>query len=141
MPKCSCAGSACNCLVTAGTGIKVEGTGNATAPYKISVSAVVTERNVAADEALDLTYSETGSVVHLGLDADITEVTLPIDGALIEVIVRHATAGTTVTWPTGILWPGGAEPAQSTVAGHIDWFLFRRAGADWIGTLVAGDIF
>jgi hypothetical protein len=39
MPRnCGCSGNACSCLVTAGPGLQVEGTGNSSAPYVISLA-------------------------------------------------------------------------------------------------------
>src|SRR6478735_3778199 len=117
MPKCQCAGNACNCQIVAGDGVIISGTGNASAPYQISVASQYIPVNVPANGPVDVGSAVTGSVIHLTLNANVTAITLPTTtGARLDVVVQHVVAGTTVTWPTGIWWAGGAAPAQATGA-------------------------
>jgi hypothetical protein len=140
MPKCQCAGNACNCQIVAGDGVVISGTGNASAPYSISVSSQYIPVNVPANGPVDVSTAFTGAVIDLSLSANVTALTLPaVAGARIDVVIRHVVAGTTVTWPAGILWPGGAAPAQATGANRVDWFALRRGSTNWIGSLLAGN--
>lgn len=51
--------------------------------------------------------------------------------AFLVVLVQDATGSRTVTWWTGILWPGGTVPTLTTTAGKADVFSFicTAAGA------------
>ena len=142
MPKCQCAGNACNCQIVAGDGVVINGTGNASAPYSISVASQYIPVNVPANGPVDVSTAFTGAVIDLSLSANVTALTLPsVAGTRIDVVIRHVVAGTTVTWPTGILWPGGAAPAQATAANRTDWFTLRRGATNWIGGIVSANAF
>lgn len=40
------------------------------------------------------------------------------------ILIQDATGGRTVTWPSGILWPGGVIPVLSTAPNAVDIFRF-----------------
>jgi hypothetical protein len=142
MPKCQCAGNACNCQIVAGDGVIISGTGNASAPYQIAVASQYIPVSVPTNGPVDVSTAVTGSVVHLTMNANVTSLTLPTTAGLrIDVVIQHVVAGTTVTWPAGIWWEGGAAPAQATGANRTDWFSFRRVGSNWVGALLAGNTF
>jgi hypothetical protein len=50
---------------------------------------------------------------------------------------QDATGGRTITWPTGIKWPGGSAPPATTTANAIDiWSLMTYdGGTTWVGSL------
>jgi hypothetical protein len=142
MPKCQCAGNACNCQIVAGDGVVISGTGNASAPYTIGVASQYIPVSVPTNGPVDVSTAFTGAVIDLSLSANVTALSLPITaGNRIDVVIRHVVAGTTVTWPSGILWPAGAAPAQATGANRTDWYSFRRIGTVWIGALLSGNAF
>jgi hypothetical protein len=60
------------------------------------------------------------------------------DGQVFMVILKQdATGSRTVTWWTGIRWPGGTAPTLTTTAGKEDVFSFlRRAAGDYMGWTV-----
>lgn len=138
MPKCNCAGNACNCNITVGDGLIVSGTGNATAPFLISLSSTYLPIEVAVDGPVDISNAATGTVVDIALDADATALSLPdTPGARLDIIVRHNVSGTTVTWPIDIFWEGGVAPTPSLTG--VDWYSLRRLSDNWIGSLLALD--
>lgn len=59
-------------------------------------------------------------------------------GQTIEVAVKQdATGSRTVTWWSGIRWPGGTVPTLTTTAGKEDVFMFRyRGSGDYRGYVV-----
>ena len=137
MPKCQCAGNACNCNLVAGDGLTIQGTGNASAPFTISLSSPLITVDVTAPGPIDASAATSGAVVVLNLSANVTSLTLPTTpGTRIDVIIVHTLANTTVTWPT-IKWPGGTPPVQSTTAGRVDWISLRLYGPAWIGAPLA----
>lgn len=140
MPKCSCAGSACNCNITVGDGLTVSGTGNANSPFVISLTAQSVPVTVTVAGPVDLSALTSGAVAYLSLSANVTNVTLPtVVGARIDVIVRHVVAGTTITFPSPVIWAGGNEPAEASGAGAVDWYTLRYVGDFWVGALLAGN--
>lgn len=44
-------------------------------------------------------------------------------------LIQDATGSRTVTWPSGIKWPGGTAPTLSTAANAIDTFIFKCTGS------------
>lgn len=56
-------------------------------------------------------------------------------------VKNDATAGRTITWPTGIKWTGGIIPPKTTTANAIDiWTFFTvDAGTTWYGNLAMKD--
>lgn len=141
MPKCQCAGNACNCNITAGEGLVVTGTGNASAPFAISLASPYVPVTVAAAGPIDLTNLNSGSVAVLNMSANVTGLTLPTTaGSRIDIILRHVVAGTQVSWPT-IAWPGGTAPVQATAANRYDWISLRNVGGAWVGAPLALNAF
>jgi hypothetical protein len=45
------------------------------------------------------------------------------------ILTQDATGSRTVTWWSGIKWPGGTAPTLSTAAGALDVFTFLKTGA------------
>lgn len=141
MPRCSCAGSSCNCTVQSGSGLTVFGQGNKDDPYIISLAIPFGEREHIEAGPLDLTVASPGAFVEVTLAADITEVVLPDDpGGRVELLIHQDGSGSTVTWPANIWWPSGTPPVLSTVAGQADWIDLRRLGTHWVGRQVATEI-
>lgn len=63
-PRCDCAGSACSCLVTAGTGIAITGSGNPNNPYVITATTSLAGALAVRDTAtVDMSAVGTGTVV------------------------------------------------------------------------------
>jgi hypothetical protein len=138
MPKCSCAGSACSCNIIVGDGLVVSGTGNANAPFTISLASQSVPIVVTAPGPLDISGAQSGSVIYISASANVTGLSLPtIVGARIDVIVRHVVASTTVAFPPEIIWAGGGDPTQTATAGRTDWYTLRYVGDFWIGAMLA----
>lgn len=58
------------------------------------------------------------------------------------VAKQDATGGRTITWPTGIKWPGGSAPPATTTANAIDiWSLMTYdGGSTWVGSLTVKNV-
>lgn len=138
MPKCSCAGSACNCNITVGDGLTVSGTGNANSPFIISLNSQHVPVAVPANGPIDISGVQSGSVVYLNLSGNVTGLTLPnVLGIRFDIVVWHTVAGTTITFPNTIHWADNAAPAQATAAGRADWYTLRYVGDFWIGAVLS----
>jgi hypothetical protein len=48
-------------------------------------------------------------------------------------LIQDGTGGRTVTWPAGVLWPGGTAPTLSTAASAIDIITFYWDGTNYYG--------
>lgn len=117
MPRCDCAGSTCQCLIQAGQGIQISGSGNTNNPYVITSTATIAgSLRVQDTRTVDLTAIGAGTPVDpfiLSADAriameDITNVT----GA-------PPLLGDTLSW-NGTAWemaPPPVVPAGSTNVG------------------------
>jgi hypothetical protein len=142
MPKCSCAGSACNCNITVGDGLMVEGTGNAGSPYVISLASQSVPVLVPVAGPVDLSGMDSGAVAYLRLSGNVTSISLPQTvGSRIDLVIFHVVAGTTVAFPTPIYWAGGTDPVLATAANRADWITLRNVGDFWIGSALALNAF
>jgi hypothetical protein len=60
--------------------------------------------------------------------------------AFLIVVQQDATGSRTVTWWTGILWPGGTVPTLTTTANKRDVFSFLRLSTGvYLGWLVGAN--
>ena len=141
MPSgCGCAGNSCGCSITAGPGLTIEGTGNASAPFIISLAPTPDDIPVAVDGDLDLTSAGGYSVVSVTLAANATDILLPTQQGRIDIVFTQANGGGwTVTWPAAILWQGGTAPVITATDGSVDWVALVNANGTWVGTRVAAD--
>ena len=63
-----------------------------------------------------------------------------VAGQLIKIrFLQDATGSRTLTWPAGILWPGGIAPVLTTTASKADWigFICRTAGSAYDGVVLS----
>jgi hypothetical protein len=60
-----------------------------------------------------------------------------VGGAYILRLVQ-TTGGQTVTWPSSVIWPGGATPVLSTGAGLTDMVSLYFDGTYYYGTYALG---
>jgi hypothetical protein len=140
MPKCQCAGNACSCSIVAGDGLLITGTGNASAPYQISLNAALITVTVAAPGPIDLSNIGSGAVVRLDMSANVTDLTLPsTQGARIDIVANHVVGAVAITWPAAVKWAAATPPTQTSTINRYDWFTLRSVGTDWIGSLTAGN--
>jgi hypothetical protein len=86
----------------------------------------------AASDGATVTFDMNTSCIHtvtLGGNR-ILAVTNDIDNRLFMIrLVQDGAGGRTVTWWSGIKWPGGTPPALSSDPGAIDTFIFLRSGS------------
>lgn len=138
MPRCSCAGNSCSCLIQVGDGLILTGTGNNSAPYTLSLASPYVPVAHTAAGGLDVSAASSGSLIHVTLTANITGMTLPTtDGSWIDLFLQQGTAGNTVVWPAGVMWAGGADPVLTTTVDWGDWYRIRKiAGNVWLGAIV-----
>jgi hypothetical protein len=62
MPRCDCSGSSCQCLILAGQGIEISGSGNTNNPYVITSTSTIAGSLVVQDTAtVDLTAVGAGT--------------------------------------------------------------------------------
>lgn len=136
MPRCSCAGNSCSCSIQSGSGILVTGTGNASSPFIISLSGLVTGFAMSAAGVLDLSLTDSDALIEVPLDEDVSSLVLPSGGPTrINLAFRNTGDANTVTWPSEVKWAGGTAPTLSTNPGDIDWVSLRRLGDVWLGVV------
>lgn len=139
MPKCQCAGNACSCSIVTGDGLTVTGTGNASAPYQISLTSTLLTATVAAPATIDLSSLGSGAVARLDMSANVTGLTLPATiGARIDIVASHVVGAVSITWPSSVKWASATPPTQTTTINRYDWFTLRQvASGVWIGSALA----
>jgi hypothetical protein len=138
---CGCAGGSCSCTVTAGPGLTISGTGNASSPFMISLAPSPGAITVAATGPLDLSANGGNSVVLVTLNASATSVVLPSTGGHLDILFIQGSGGSrTVTWPAAIVWPGGAEPVLTVANGAVDWITLVSAGGTWAGVRTGANL-
>jgi hypothetical protein len=100
---------------------------------------IITADGDAATVTFDLDLSDKHQVV-LGGNRTLA-LTNDNDGQTFLVVLQQdATAGRTVTWWTGILWPGGTIPTLTTTANKRDVFSFMRLSSGvYLGWLVGAN--
>lgn len=139
--RCSCAGSSCSCSITAGPGVKVDGTGSAANPFIVSLAPSPAGIIQDAAGALDLSSYPGYANLLVTLNANATSLVLPAAGGVLELIILQGTGGSRViTWPAAIKFPGGTDPVLSTVVGRYDWVRLVYAGGVWVGQLVGTNL-
>ena len=122
MARCGCSGSSCSCLIVAGSGVEVSGSGIESNPYVIDVvgSDIAGTLNVQDTSTIDLTRSGSGSSADPYIISgqatvkmvDLTDVTgAPTTG---DVPVYDGTSWTFAPPPTT---PPGAVSATNGITG------------------------
>lgn len=141
MARCSCAGSSCSCLISAGGGTTVTGSGTATDPYIISAAPVPAQFTQSAAGPLDLSAVNASAVVNVLLAGNVTSVILPVDGIRLEIVfVQDAVGSRTVSFPAPVEWPGGTQPVVTTTANSADWFTLLQVGGVWYGVRTGANL-
>lgn len=110
------------------------------APVQIDTHyGVVTADADAATITFDLNLSDKHQVV-LGGNRTLA-LSNEDDGQTFFVVLQQdSTGGRTVTWWTGILWPGGTVPTLTTTANKRDVFSFLRLSTGvYLGWLVGAN--
>lgn len=141
MARCSCAGASCNCTVQAGDGLAIQGIGNTSDPFVITVDRSTVSQDLTVDGLIDFSAATPGAFGVIGLGADASSISLPgHQHGHLQLLIRQDAPGKTITWPSNVLWPDGIEPVLSTNTGEMDWIDLRRVGDYWVGRLVAAKI-
>ena len=142
MPRCSCAGNSCGCLIQGGDGVSISGTGNNSAPYTISLTTQYQQINHAVAGPLDLTPIRSGTLLEVALGANVTDIQFAGGlGTSYEVLFRqNVSGGATVAWPSIIEWPGGADPVLSTTLYWAELISFRKLAGSWLGVVLGAAI-
>lgn len=141
MARCSCAGGSCSCLIIQGNGIRVSGTGNASAPYEISLAPAPNELTLSADGPLDLSAISGYASVLVTLDANATSMVLPAAGPHVDLLIKQGVGGShTIAWPASVLFPGGVDPVLTAPVNSIDWITLVGVGALWVGNKTAASL-
>lgn len=137
MPRCTCPGSSCNCILQAGAGTSVEGAGTDRDPYVISAEPTYALLMFTEEGDLDLSPYDSGTVIRLELQADATGVIItPQVGLVLELVIEQG-GGFTITWPSTFLFPGGTPPTLSSGVDEVDYLRLRVVSLDiGVSTLV-----
>lgn len=134
---CGCSGGSCGCSIVAGPGLVITGTGNASAPFVITLAPTADTIPVDLAGPLDLSSFGGYSTVRVMLNANATSVLLPTAGAApgrIDMLVVQGAGGSrTISWPAAVIWPGGTDPVLTTTNGATDWITLIQAGGVWAG--------
>lgn len=106
-----------------------------------------------------VTPEDVANILHAQADASTITFDIDTNGALQETtlggnrtlaftisnnrvfaitLVQDGTGSRTVTWPSGILWPGAVTPTLSTGASKSDTFTFIRTGSGAYLGFIAG---
>lgn len=129
---CGCAGGSCSCSITAGPGLVITGTGNASSPFQIGIAPAPSLIIHNAAGALDLSGNNGSAVVAVTLNANATSVLLPTAGGHLDILFTQGTGGSrTVTWPVAVIWPGGTDATLSTPVGSSDWITLIYVNSIW----------
>jgi hypothetical protein len=140
---CGCGGSSCGCLIEAGSGLVVSGTGNASAPFQISLAPQSNEINHSLAGPLDLSAYGGFSTFHILLGANATSVVLPTLTApgRFDILIQQAAGGSkTISWGSQVEWPGGTVPTLTTTNNAIDWITLIQANGIWAGVLTGANL-
>jgi hypothetical protein len=107
MPRCDCAGSTCQCLILAGAGIDITGSGNTNNPYVITATTTIAGSLVVQDTpTIDLTAVGAGT----NTDPFILTANATISlGELTDVDATIPAVGDTLSW-NGTAWVMTAPP-------------------------------
>lgn len=124
MPSCGCAGTTCSCLITAGAGIAIEGTGTGSNPYQITATSSDIAGLLLVNDTttVDLTLAGAGST------ADPYRLSALARQALVELRDVGGAApqvGYVPTWTAA----AGGNPAR---------FEFKPASAVPVGAILTG---
>jgi hypothetical protein len=139
--RCSCAGNSCSCQIVAGNGVVITGTGNASAPYQISIAPQQSNIDHGSAGALDLSGVNGYGSILVNLNANATSVVLPASGARIDILfVQGGSGNNTVTWPAVVKFPGGTDPVITTGVGATDWVTLIQAGGQWAGVKTGANL-
>jgi hypothetical protein len=106
----------------------------------LTIAQWVSPTTVDADGptvTLDLGVSNWHAVV-LGGNRTLAVSRPAVDQQFSVILQQDGTGGRTVTWWSGILWPGGTAPPLSGAAGKRDVFTFRCVSAGTYLSFVAG---
>lgn len=104
MPRCSCAGSTCSCLITAGVGVNVTGLGTAADPYVVST--------VIGDIAGSLAFNDSASIDFTVVGAGTPSDPLIVSASLIrQKFPIYATTGR----PSATTWGEGSYYYDTTI--------------------------
>jgi len=140
MPRgCGCAGNSCSCLIVSGNGVLVEGTGNASAPYIISLNNesgyIAYPPITLAGTVLNLSGTVAGDlVVFIEAEANFS-VTLPSDAPLgthLDIVTVQS-FGAVMTFNNAPFWPGGTVPAFTAVRNMVRLIAGGPAVGQWWG--------
>lgn len=82
----------------------------------------------AATVTFDLAVSDKHTVT-LGGNRTLALANVSVGQAFMLVLVQDATGSRTVTWFSGIKWPGGTVPTLTTTANKADVFSFLCTAA------------
>jgi hypothetical protein len=134
---CGCAGGSCGCAIQAGPGLVVTGTGNASAPFTITLAPTPSSIPIDVAGPLDLSAFGGYSTVLVNLNANATSVILPtaaVAPGRIDLLIRQGAGGSRlITWPAAIVWPGGTDPVLTTTNNAYDWITLIQAAGTWAG--------
>lgn len=106
--RCGCASDSCACVVEAGDGIQVTGTGIPTNPYRVTSTAADIETGIdVQDEGTNVVLDIHG----IDFRGSAVTVTPGTDKAVVSIVVPDPTSGAVI--PTGTIFMFGMSPPPS----------------------------
>lgn len=147
MARCQCAGGSCSCLIQAGPGVQITGTGSSNQPYEISITPNLYEVTFTPTSPVyyvNSTFiSDVGSraVFDVQIDPATTAyITLPngtinapypAPGTELDFILAGTAGSSTVNWAgPNFRWFGSAPSAGN----KMGWYRFVFLGDEWAAT-------
>lgn len=134
MPRnCNCAGSACSCLITAGQGVSVTGTGNSSDPYVVGLAegqGATDAGEVPAGGTLDTQYVTTDSFYRVEALGALFITPPTAFGVQIDYYIANPESALIDILGT-VYWEDGVSPVMTSPQMWIT--LINVAPGTWIG--------
>ena len=89
--------------------------------------------SVSGATALDLDVANSFSATITGATT-ISLSNVPSNAVYVSLELTNG-GSATITWPSGVLWPGGSEPSWTESGVDVATFFTRNGGTTWYGAL------
>lgn len=113
------------------------------APAQITFQQATDTENVVADAtgsfSIDVSQSNKQKIT-LTQDCTLSITNDSAGDSFVLYIEQDGTGGHTVTWPSGVLAPGGTLPTVTSDANAVDRYAFDRVDGDWVLTSAGEDL-
>lgn len=109
----------------------------------VDAKSATTVDTIAFGATISIDVSQTRyAVLSVSSNTTLTFTNPPAVGTVGELTLELPAiqAGSVITWPNSVYWPGGTAPAVGTLTNAIFEFYTRDGGVSWNGFLVASNM-